>query len=518
MNIILLRHGKAEKAKDPARDAERELTSAGRRTMRAVLPDVMRLLPPEGRVLVWSSPMIRARQTAHIALESIRDIWGENRIVEPSPVAVDPLADSGISGLLVEIACHFGWLAAPEMRGVTGNRPVQENVDMPEPPRSVTHTESTDRGGPEEDGYSAPDPNEEEILLMVGHVPQLVELAQCFTGQEIKLKAGAAICLEAEDDLKEKIVHAHDFREVMEMFQGAFRVKWFIQGPDFSRWEILADLEKILRDRFDRVVKYVDRFREFPDDPDNVHDLRVSIRTLRSLITFIEPFQKNHQSREMQRGLREIIVRLSRLREYDVLIEESKRVSIDLTPAAESLTPPKTLREELIQLRREECDRVSREFSRHHFSEQLTALEEEFRHIRWGGKVERRGLRIEELIRRRDQLTKSFLDRYRSLDVHDADASHNVRKAAKKVRYVTNVMKPLLGERQDVVEEMKQIQDRLGALCDARVNAQILREISRSTDLSEIAVWQADNLVALEREDEEALVKELGSRNGTKEV
>jgi phosphohistidine phosphatase len=67
MEVYLLRHGIAEDDSPTGRDADRELTSAGRRK----LNEVLKIVAAAGFVpeVVVSSPLVRARQTADIAVE-----------------------------------------------------------------------------------------------------------------------------------------------------------------------------------------------------------------------------------------------------------------------------------------------------------------------------------------------------------------------------------------------------------------------------------------------------------------
>jgi len=69
MLLYLLRHGIAEDHGSRGSDEERELTDEGREKTRAAMSAAkkMKLFPPE---LVISSPLIRARQTSEIAIES----------------------------------------------------------------------------------------------------------------------------------------------------------------------------------------------------------------------------------------------------------------------------------------------------------------------------------------------------------------------------------------------------------------------------------------------------------------
>ncbi len=72
MNLYLLRHGIAVNPKiwDPAKDAERPLTSKGRRRMRQIA-EVMSALKLSFDMIL-SSPYVRAKQTAEIAAKSLK--------------------------------------------------------------------------------------------------------------------------------------------------------------------------------------------------------------------------------------------------------------------------------------------------------------------------------------------------------------------------------------------------------------------------------------------------------------
>jgi phosphohistidine phosphatase len=66
MNLLIIRHAIAEEAENPTEtdDARRALTSAGRRKMRRIAKNLVRLV--DHIDLLVSSPLLRARQTADI--------------------------------------------------------------------------------------------------------------------------------------------------------------------------------------------------------------------------------------------------------------------------------------------------------------------------------------------------------------------------------------------------------------------------------------------------------------------
>ena len=66
MELIFMRHGKAETRSDAKADFERELTSIGRKKVKQAARGLSRCLLPGRVVLIWTSPSIRTLQTAEI--------------------------------------------------------------------------------------------------------------------------------------------------------------------------------------------------------------------------------------------------------------------------------------------------------------------------------------------------------------------------------------------------------------------------------------------------------------------
>jgi phosphohistidine phosphatase len=66
MEIILIRHGKAEERSSGRADEGRCLTAEGRRRLEKSLAGYRRFLDRHNQILIWSSPLLRAMQTADI--------------------------------------------------------------------------------------------------------------------------------------------------------------------------------------------------------------------------------------------------------------------------------------------------------------------------------------------------------------------------------------------------------------------------------------------------------------------
>lgn len=517
MYIILLRHGQAEKATEGRADADRSLTEAGIRASKANLERVLRLMPPSGSVKVITSPYLRAMQTAGIAEDAIAEIWGKERLSGSGPVTEDLLTLTDISSGPARPADQEMPQGIPHCGeaegGLTGF--LAEEIGYARGGNDAAEDAGGTDGSDAPEGASGSDASD-RVIMLVGHDPQLSRLGAFLTGRDIKFSKGAAMCAELPEDRAAAAAGAPNIAAAEGALMHACGLKWFVAGPDTSRWQTLVDVEKIFPDRYGKVRKYLDRFRGGADDPDTVHDLRVAIRTLRSMLTFIEPYQKRSQNELLQRALRKIVRLFSRLREYDVLIEEAGRVDIDLTPAGGGPVPPEKLDAALSELRAAECSNARAALSKGSFEDTLDEIWRELESFEWRSRVAADGLSPDDLERRLAGMSEHFLLTYRDLDCTDADATHDIRKNAKKVRYAASVMKPLIGEHKDIVEAMKMIQDRLGRLCDVRVNAGLLSDLTgKKNRFSELALWQAQNLAALERSDEKAIVEDLAEELGS---
>ena len=71
IQVILLRHGIAENCGEDGDDSKRELTEKGMEKLKRRLPQIKPLIDNPEASYIWSSPLIRARQTAAILGEVV---------------------------------------------------------------------------------------------------------------------------------------------------------------------------------------------------------------------------------------------------------------------------------------------------------------------------------------------------------------------------------------------------------------------------------------------------------------
>lgn len=147
MEIILFRHGSAEEKSFEKSDRDRELTQEGKEKVREAAKFVKHKISGEDKIIIWSSPMVRAVQTAEILSE----------VLETDNATIHECIASG---------------------------------DFKEFTKELKEEETSG------------------VLIAAGHAPSLDEWCECMTGTLVKLdKSGAALIhIESQKSLKGKLV------------------------------------------------------------------------------------------------------------------------------------------------------------------------------------------------------------------------------------------------------------------------------------------------------------------------
>ena len=204
-----------------------------------------------------------------------------------------------------------------------------------------------------------------------------------------------------------------------------------------------------------------------PDDIETIHRFRTFSRTLRSLLAFIKPWQNREENAEAQVILRDIVRHTSRLRELDVL-ERNARLNPNSSPGLLAFCKAEAARERAKVRKILKSKQVTRSFER--------AMELS-KHIAWRKRVARDGLSAELIRARFDALVASVSADLAVVELSDAERTHDVRKRAKRARYVSEYCQDILGpDAVQIALGMMAHQDKLGDVCDARANIRLIDE------------------------------------------
>ena len=256
------------------------------------------------------------------------------------------------------------------------------------------------------------------------------------------------------------------------------------RGPEMA--DVRKELARVLREGEETVERRLEDFLADPDDVETVHRLRISIRTLRSLLAFVSPLLKRRRHRILQDDLRSVVIETSRLREYDVLLRQVRALDV----------PYGELAEKIAGLRELERNHVVDVMRGRHTRRALRRVRKALARLPWRDSVRDAGVSradVREIFR---DLVCVVDEGYAVVDRSDADAVHTLRKRAKRVRYVSESFAGLLSEGAAAEgRRMKGVQDLLGDICDARVNVAMAGEFP-AEGLSDEARRALETLIA----------------------
>lgn len=308
--------------------------------------------------------------------------------------------------------------------------------------------------------------DESEVILATGHNPFICEATAQLTGSHIVFATGGIAAIGLEDGPHE-------------IGAPSGRLLWFAQGPVSQRWRTLVRLERKLEKAASDIDERMGNFAADPDDPETAHKLRVSIRTLRSLLAFVSPWQNRAQNKRLQADLKAFVSETSRLRELDVFAQQTEEAE-GMSPATIAFCA---------EAAAEERARVVEKLSSKRMQKLLAGVIDEAHDVRWRKRVRAHGLPNEAIRARFDLLAAELKSDLTAIDLADAETTHDIRKKAKQVRYVAENFEPLIGDDAAIIAEtMTAHQDNLGEICDARVNIDVIESLS-STDLDEPIAW-----------------------------
>lgn len=313
--------------------------------------------------------------------------------------------------------------------------------------------------------------SEANLIFAVGHVPFVEDVVDVLTGSTPSFSTGGLGCM--------KVCFA-DENPQDSTAQDSARLLWFAQGPIAADWETLSQLQAEITEVAEAIEQQREAFFADPQDIETIHHFRTNTRALRSLVAFIKPWQNAKQNAKTQAILKELVGYTSRLRELDVL-EKQARSGDDSSPNLLALCKKKASAERAKVLKALKSKKATRAF------EQAMA---QAKNIRWKKRYVRYGLPRHEVQLRFDSLASSVKADLEQLNLSDAEHTHEVRKRAKRVRYVAERCKSILGaDDLSIIESMKAYQDTLGDVCDARVNIQLINELLRR-DLPRSVAWE----------------------------
>ena len=251
------------------------------------------------------------------------------------------------------------------------------------------------------------------------------------------------------------------------------RLKWTLDSDIAQRAARVVALHALAA-----VEESSERVRR--EDPDSLHEFRVSLRRLRSWLHFFRPALDDTLRKRTRRRLGHIMRATSAVRDLDVQIAWLKAECTAL--GAERLEAARWIVRGLEQDRRAEWRRFKKVF-KGDFRRTAELLESELveyvvtRDVRRHDTDPTMRRTTERALHHETRALSAALGRIRSAD--DTGRLHKARIIAKRARYVLEALSGQAAEADGAAEDLHRFQDTVGELCDAQLLAhRVTREIT----------------------------------------
>jgi CHAD domain-containing protein len=232
------------------------------------------------------------------------------------------------------------------------------------------------------------------------------------------------------------------------------------------------------------------------DDAQAVHDLRVALRRMRTILEVGRAVLGRFQANEVRRALRDLQRASGELRDEEVLLELFTSLGVDSPGVSEWL-----------EVRRARERRQRRNLQRSLQSGQLERGRRLLQALLLFPVKPSRDKRLSKVARRAVDRARRDVQRQRVARTDDPDALHQLRIAYKRLRYVVETFaEGLPSELADLAQPAARFQGRLGDLHDVDVaiaavrRARALPERSRGDLLAALARVRVERLSTYARE------------------
>ena len=215
-------------------------------------------------------------------------------------------------------------------------------------------------------------------------------------------------------------------------------------------------------------------------DTEFLHDYRVSLRRVRSVLSLFKGVFSEEQTAELKRTFSDLMTPTGRLRDLDVYLLD-KEIYFSMLPPSLHVGVQKMM-DQFERERTQELSRLSRRFRSKSYVETMDVLAEQFQglsNLQAGPNADRGAYEyacalIWKRYRKVCKLARSI-----TADTPD-EAVHELRIDCKKLRYLMEFFAPLFDARafKTIIKPLKKLQDNLGLFNDYSVQQEALLEFA----------------------------------------
>lgn len=303
-----------------------------------------------------------------------------------------------------------------------------------------------------------------EDLIIVGHEPHLSLWSRAVCGFDVNYRKGGLAQFACETGQWQQARLLYAFRALTPEGNR-------VVTPSAGQ-AVRTDIGRALRKAARQAAAWEARFHKKPRLSRPPHQLRVSLRKARSLLSFLKPMPEASGLAPYRKELGELARAVADLRETDVLIGDW----LDLVKRGQEGVKPRAFLKALRRTRDEEKDRALGRLTSPPHDEALRALEEYLKD--WRLSEEGQGKADTFVMARYSRWLKGIERAWRALDPADAEQVHALRLRLKKYRNVQGSLGLPAIEKERHLPDLKATQALLGDLCDTHAGEKLLRSMA----------------------------------------
>jgi CHAD domain-containing protein/phosphohistidine phosphatase SixA len=308
------------------------------------------------------------------------------------------------------------------------------------------------------------------LIVIVGHEPHLSAWTEKITGVLPDFRKGAALSISLNSVKPLKGELGWQFNPARHA-DGKLVPQLTFPSEDGGKPEI--DAEGTLGGEMNRVFMFCLKeiaaagaeFMQDPDDPETAHKYRVKIRQFRSVLSFVKPELGRKGFERVQAGAKDLAGRFTYLRQVDVMAEK-------LGGSYPALLA--VLKEEREKEKKKVCRGLESADAAKLLFEMLQWIEKD--PLRKSKEADKPIAGFAEA--RVGEWMERFREGLQTVDSKDEMAIHALRIQGKKLRYIMSLLEPMLKEKQaKLIPGLKDMQDRLGLICDIQFDIPVLEKL-----------------------------------------
>ncbi|MEQ8156887.1 MAG: CHAD domain-containing protein [Clostridiaceae bacterium] len=265
-------------------------------------------------------------------------------------------------------------------------------------------------------------------------------------------------------------------------------------------------LRDLLLELLNSVTFYLNQFTRNPDDPENIHQLRVYLRKLRSVLYLSKSYITREVYKSRQKTLRNLANQLGEIRELDVLSQELGRISIIPTDNPLVLD---SLNSIILSHRNAANTTILEKINHGYFTEAISDFKTWLCDKPFTTDINKKVSISGYVNSTLSKLSKKFLRSLKNVNLSDNEELHRLRIQEKKLRYIEESYHPIINHRKiKLKNDLKSLQDILGRLHDISTNLILIENFIKDSSDPQLAL-QAGIFIGFQTAESALLRKKI---------